>query len=274
MEQLNKTILKVIKNRPTNSHKANYGRVLIIAGSKQYAGAAVMASSAAVYAGAGLVTLATDPSVFTAINITIPEVMTVNYNKDFSKELEGSDVIAIGPGLPANFEINSLKNLIEHLTNKQTLIIDATALNTLAQDISILNNCQAFVILTPHQMEWQRISGIKIFDQTTDKNIEYINSLSSTPTIILKKHQTEIHHENSIYKNIAGNPGMATGGSGDTLTGIIAAFCSQFKTNIDTINAAVFTHSDLANELYKNNYVVLPEQLIKHLPEYMKKAAH
>lgn len=273
MKKIDRKILKVIKPRNSNSHKGTYGRVLIIAGTKNFGGAAIMSSSAAVYAGAGLVTLATDSHNITAVNSSTPEVMPVSYDDNLIDYIKNSNVIAIGPGLGDNIHNEILEKVIKHINANQTLIIDASSLNTLAKDLSILNNFQGKLILTPHQMEWQRLSGIKIKDQSVERNADFISKMSGSPIVVLKSHQTNIYYKKNVYQNIPGNPGMATGGSGDILTGIIAAFCAQFGTSIETVNAAVYMHSAIANELYKTNYVVLPEKLIQKIPEYMKKEA-
>ncbi|MDO1605646.1 NAD(P)H-hydrate dehydratase [Lactobacillus sp. YT155] len=267
--QLDQNILQIIKPRPTNSHKGNFGRVLIIAGSTNFAGAAIMSAKAAVYSGAGLVTLATDPKIFSAINSSIPEVMTLDYNYELTEDIQKSNVILIGPGL-ADYACSSLlKQVVKRSQSHQTVIVDATALNHLTPEL--LAKIKAQVILTPHQMEWQRLSKIKIDNQNDETNLTYLNQFETNPILVLKSHQTTIYYDDQIFQNIPGNPGMATGGSGDTLAGIIAGFTAQFDNRIETISAAVFTHSDIANDLFNSNYVVLPELLIKELPSYMKK---
>lgn len=272
MKKIDRSIFHKLSPRSKVSHKGNFGRVLIIAGSENFAGAAIMSASAAVYSGAGLVTLATAPKLFSIINITTPEVMTINYNDDFTTDLKKSNVIVIGPGLEIPNIKELLKTVIKNVSSGQTLIIDASALNVLANDISLLHKTAAHIILTPHSMEWQRLSKISITDQSISNNQKFIKQLSTSLTVILKSHQTQIYDNDIIYQNIPGNPGMATGGSGDTLAGIIAAFCAQFNDDIATINAAVFLHSDLANQIYQDNYIVLPEKLIQQIPKYMKKA--
>lgn len=267
--QLDQNILQIIESRPTNSHKGNFGRVLVIAGSTNFAGAAIMASKAAVHSGAGLVTLATDSKIFSAVNVSVSEVMTLDYNSELTENIQKNDVILIGPGLFDYACPSLLKQVVKHSQSHQTVIIDATALNHLTSDL--LKKIKAQVILTPHQMEWQRLSKIEVADQTDETNLTYLNQFETKPILVLKSHQTTIYYDNQIYHNIPGNPGMSTGGSGDTLAGIIAGFAAQFGNHIETVNAATFTHSDIANELFTSNYVVLPELLIKQLPSYMKK---
>lgn len=275
MEKITDNILNIIKTRPNISHKGDFGRVLIIAGSPNMGGAAIISSAAAVYSGAGLITIATDSNLFSAVNSTIPEAMTLDYrdNTKLIKYINKSDVILIGPGLDENILSSLDYNIFSDLSSEQTLIIDASALTFLASNLSILQTIKCNLILTPHQMEWQRLSKIHINKQNDKNNQSFIQKLPLKTIIVLKSHQTKIYQQNNIFLNVPGNPGMATGGSGDCLAGIIAAFISQFEFNIDVVLAAVYLHSDLANKIYEKNYVVLPENLIKKIPQYMKKVA-
>ncbi|MGR3742013.1 NAD(P)H-hydrate dehydratase [Companilactobacillus sp. DQM5] len=268
--QINKSILNIIKSRPINSHKGTFGKVLVIAGSKNYGGAAILSSSATLYSGAGLVTLATDPTIFSAVNTKTPEIMTFNYNDDLSKIIKKNDIILIGPGLVTYDSRNLLLEVIKNTSNNQTVVIDASSIQYLT--IDLLNSSKAKIIITPHQMEWQNNSGIKIQDQNDKNNLTYLSQLKKDFVLILKSHKSKIYTSKYIYENIPGNPGMAIGGSGDTLSGILAGFIAQFGYSIDAICAALYTHSDIANELYKENYIVLPEKIIQSLPKYMKKA--
>lgn len=273
MIDITKNSLHIIKQRPLISHKGTFGKLLIIAGSKNMGGAAIISSSAAVYSGTGLVTVATEPSLFNAINSSIPEVMTIDYFNEFEliNTIRSVDVILIGPGLTPN-KSNELVNIVANYISKpQTLIVDASALNSLSTNLSILTNLKCNLIFTPHQMEWQRLSKISIAEQSDLKNLEFINQLPINPIVVLKSHQSKIYYKNNTYLNIAGNPGLATGGSGDSLAGIIAAFVCQFGSSVNSVIAATYLHSDLANQIYKDNFVVLPEILIKKIPNYMKK---
>lgn len=275
MQKIDESILsEVIQKRPVNSYKGNYGRILIIAGSKQFGGAALMSTRAAVNAGAGLVTVATVPEKFTAINVDIPEAMTIDYgnSKDLKESILKSNVIVIGPGL-GNTESTTdlIKTLIKNI-DKQVIIMDASALTVVSEqniDLNLFEN----IILTPHQGEWQRLSGLKIPDQTQENNLKKINSLAPNSLLIVKKHLSEIYYQNKVYQLISGNPGMATGGMGDTLTGIIAAFVGQFDYSLKTVSAALYLHSYIADKIYKKDYVVLPTKLASKIPQTMQKFA-
>ncbi|WP_125709663.1 NAD(P)H-hydrate dehydratase [Companilactobacillus zhongbaensis] len=275
MQKIDKSILKqVITPRDPISFKGNYGKILIIAGSSNFGGAAIMSASAAIHSGAGLVTVATIPEKFSAINTRIPEAMTIDYHHliEIIDAIKNADVIAIGPGLGTSQYSESLISLLlDHTHMDQTIIFDASALTIIAQANIDISKIQANVILTPHQGEWQRLSQLEIPEQSPKNNLEQLHELAPNALLIVKKHLSEVYYEGSANQIIAGNPGMATGGMGDTLTGIIAAFVGQFGFSQNTVEAALFLHSDIADKIYKKNYVVLPEKLIEAIPKTMQK---
>ncbi|MQS53355.1 NAD(P)H-hydrate dehydratase [Companilactobacillus mishanensis] len=274
MRKIDKSILaKVIKPRDPISYKGNYGRILIIAGSIHFGGAAILSSSAAVYSGAGLVTVATTPEKFASLNTKIPEAMTIDYHdqQETLNSIKHSNVIVIGPGLGISELSQSLiKSVIENTTKNQTIIFDASALTEVSEENIDITSISANVILTPHQGEWQRLSELEIPDQTTDNNLEAINKLAPNSLLIVKKHLSEIYYHNNVSQIKAGNAGMATGGMGDTLTGVIAAFVGQFGFSEETVAAALFLHSYISDSIYEKSFVVLPEKLISEIPLAMK----
>lgn len=278
MQTITADILKkVIYQRPQNSFKGTFGKVLIVGGNPNMGGAAIMAGSAAVHAGAGLVTIATARENLTAVHSVIPEAMFVDYQDapQFISLIKGVDVIVLGPGL-GNDSIAEkvIQTVFTNIASNQTLIIDGSAITLVAQNAALKDAIptNAHVVYTPHQMEWQRLSGIPISEQNnTHRNQEAQQSLNAT--VILKKHHSEIYFSNGeIRKLMVGGPAMATGGMGDTLTGILAAFIAQFDTSFeDRIQAAVFTHSKIADKLAEEKYVVLPTDIISHLQSFMKR---
>lgn len=278
MQTITADILKkVIHQRPQNSFKGTFGKVLIVGGNPNMGGAAIMAGSAAVHAGAGLVTIATARENLTAVHSVIPEAMFVDYQDapQFISLIKGVDVIVLGPGL-GNDSIAEkvIQTVFTNIASNQTLIIDGSAITLVAQNAALKDAIptNAYVVYTPHQMEWQRLSGIPISEQNnTHRNQEAQQSLNAT--VILKKHHSEIYFSNGeIRKLMVGGPAMATGGIGDTLTGILAAFIAQFDASFeDRIQAAVFTHSKIADKLAEEKYVVLPTDIISHLQSFMKR---
>ncbi len=158
MEVLTTQILTdVIVPRPLDSHKGTFGRVLLIGGNHQFGGAIIMATQAAVASGAGLVTVATDPSNRTALLTRLPEAMTIDYHHDdlVMQQLSSADVVVIGPGLGTDaIALHLLQLTLRLIQPQQRLIIDGSALTLLAEHQLPVNHQQT--VYTPHQMEWQR----------------------------------------------------------------------------------------------------------------------
>lgn len=273
MKKISKSVLnQVINARNPISYKGNYGKVLIIAGSAHFGGAAILSTSAAVYSGAGLVTVASIPEKFTALNTHIPEAMTIDYHnrKDIIAAIHNNDVIVIGPGLDlSNITKGLIKVVLNEANQDQTIIIDASALSMIAQE-NIALNTAAHIVMTPHQGEWQKLSGLNTPEQTVANNHQKLSELNHNAVLILKKHHSEIYYQDQTFQITAGNPGMATGGMGDTLTGILAGFIGQFGYSLETISAALLLHSSIADKLNEKEYVVLPSKLIAKIPKYMK----
>lgn len=276
MKNLTKEILTVIKKRPANSHKGNYGRVVTVGGTQQYGGAILMSTSAAVHAGAGLVTCATAPENLTALHSLVPEAMFVDFTdeKTVNSVLLGANAIVVGPGLGTDeTSLSIVKNVFANVKPEQYLIIDGSAITLLSQENSLQEALpNAHIIFTPHEMEWQRLSGIKIAEQTEENNRQIQEKLDAT--VVLKKHHTEIYAPGTETVRLPiGGPYMSTGGMGDTLTGIIAGFMGQFANQDPqkALAAALYTHSAIADELAENSYVVLPTDIIGQLQEFMKK---
>lgn len=277
MEKIDKSILnQVITPRNPESYKGNYGKILIIAGSTQFGGAALLCSSAAIHSGAGLVTVATTPEKFSAINTKIPEAMTIDYHdkKAVLTAILNNSVIAIGPGLGTSTIAKGLvKAVLSNTKTDQTVILDASALTIIAED-KIPIQTTAHVIMTPHQGEWQRLSQLPIPEQTELNNFNSIQDLNPDAVLILKKHHSEIYYQDLAFQMNAGNAGMATGGMGDTLTGIIAGFIGQFGYSLATIQAALLIHSTIGDKLNEKHYVVLPSTIIEKLPKFMSKYSY
>ncbi|MFD1455628.1 NAD(P)H-hydrate dehydratase [Levilactobacillus lanxiensis] len=270
METLTDKILTdTIRQRPADSYKGTYGRITLIGGNRNFGGAILMASAAAVYAGAGLVTTITDASNQGSLHARLPEAMFADIT-DFAQTqslIKGTDVVVIGPGLGTDNQAQAvLANVFSAVTSEQTLVIDGSAITLVAQDH--LSLPQAHLIFTPHQMEWQRLSGIAITDQTATANRASVDQLHAT--VVVKSHRTEIYTTDQTYVNPLGTPAQATGGMGDTLAGMIGGFVAQFHPTDPAVCAAVYSHSAIAEELAQTQYVVLPSQIAAALPTFMK----
>ena len=278
MEKVKLAILpEVIKQRPSDSYKGKYGRLLLIGGSKNYGGAVIMATEGALNSGAGLISVATDLFNATSLHTRNPEAMFLDWDNQekLSQMIPTMDVVICGMGLDTNdFARKVLLTVKKNITSKQTLVLDASALDLIGQEHGLLPEDAGKIIFTPHQMEWQRLSGIKIADQNDKDNLAALNKLvpKKNAYLVLKSNHTKIYDQaGKIMINPIGNPGMATGGMGDTLAGIIGSFCGQFGTSLKTISAAVYLHSLAGDEIYQNNYFVRPTHLSALLPKLMKK---
>ena len=235
----------VIKERPRDIHKGDCGRVLVIAGSVGMAGAAMLCARGALRSGAGLVRISAPEELYPILQVGVPEATCVS--RDISRlDYMAADAIAIGPGLgddDSNGEI--IRTIIENY--KKTVVLDADGINTIVRaDLGqALMNTEARVIMTPHPGEAKRFLeyfGLKVNTEDREKTVDDL-VVCSNAVCLLKGSGTLVAapHEKS-YINTTGNPGMATGGSGDVLTGIIAALAGQGLEPVDAARAGVFIH--------------------------------
>lgn len=276
MQQITEEIVRhVIQPRQQESHKGTFGRVMTIGGNTHFGGAIIMSTSAAVYSGAGLVTCTTAPQNFVSLHARLPEAMVVDY-QDYAAVavlMPQMDCIVIGPGLGTDATaLAVLKFVFSRVQPQQNLIIDGSAITLIATHQLALPHAK--LIFTPHQMEWQRLSGIKLPQQTPAQNQRVQQQLGAD--VIVKAHRTEIYLANSstVWQNPVGSAAMATGGMGDCLTGILAGFLAQFTQNRgQSILAAIYSHSKISDNLAKQQYVTLPTQIITALPHFMAQMA-
>ncbi|MGA2298314.1 MAG: NAD(P)H-hydrate dehydratase [FCB group bacterium] len=265
--------------RNKRSSKFDYGRVLIVAGSAQYPGAAALCSNSAITAGAGLVQLYTTvlhksvlPEIIPCI---VPSTSEGTISKDafdiILKDSEKANVVVIGPGLGDNEETISLvSELISKLDKKVAIIIDADGLRAINANSRLRKN----IILTPHSGEFSRITGIpRIEVEKEHSNFakEWANKLNCT--ILLKHVPTVISDGEYSYWNLNGNPGMATGGSGDVLSGIIAGLLAQNIETMKAVSLGAFLHA-MAGDFYKAKYsevTLTASGILKSLKYILKK---
>lgn len=270
-----KILNDVIQPRPAESFKGTYGHALIIGGNETYGGAGIMSATAALYSGAGLVTLASAAVNRTALHARQPEIMFLDWQQTETLQqlIQKADVIVIGPGLGLEEHAwQLLQSTLVQLTKNQVIIIDGSALTLLAQK-KTLPQTAAQIILTPHQAEWQRLSQIAIAKQEPQRNQKALAAFPAHTILVLKQHRTEIYQNNQIYRNSTGVPAMAVGGMGDTLTGVIAALIAQFKKPLPATLAAVYLHSLAGQRLAQKQYVALPTQMIQLIPQLMQEFA-
>ena len=275
MQELNEEIVQtVIKPRPQESFKGTFGKILLVGGNHQFGGAIIMAATAAVYAGTGLVTVACDPLNTTALHTQLPEAMVIDFNDQpkLAQMVSQVNTVVVGPGLGEEAEsLAVLKTVFTNTNDDQIVVIDGSAITLLAKEK--LSLPAGKLVFTPHQMEWQRLSGIKIADQTPEANKSAQEKLNGI--VLVKKHHTEIYTPNGDWKLPIGSAAQAVGGMGDTLAGMIGGFTAQFRNNpTQAVLAATYVHSAIADEIAANQYVVLPHQISHSLPGFMKKVAN
>ena len=267
---------KVIIERSRHSHKGDYGRLLLLGGTYPYGGAIIMAAIAAVKSGAGLVTVGTDKENISALHSHLPEAMAFSLQDQqlLKEQLEKAEVILLGPGLREDaFGEELVKWVFDKLRNDQILIVDGGALGILAKGQLPFPSSQ--LILTPHQKEWERLSGIVLDHQNTETTARALSAFPQGTILVEKGPATRIWQvgQPEYYQLQVGGPYQATGGMGDTLAGMIAGFTGQFHqaSLYERVVVATYLHSAIAQELAQEHYLVLPTEISELLPKTMKK---
>ena len=267
---------KVIIERSRHSHKGDYGRLLLLGGTYPYGGAIIMSAIASVKSGAGLVTVGTDKENIPALHSLLPEAMAFSLQDQqlLKEQLEKAEVVLLGPGLREDaFGEELVKRVCDSLRKDQILIVDGGALGILAKGQLPFPSSQ--LILTPHQKEWERLSGIVLDHQNTETTARALSTFPQGTILVEKGPATRIWKagQPEYYQLEVGGPYQATGGMGDTLAGMIAGFAGQFHqvSLYERVVAATHLHSAIAQELAQENYLVLPTEISKALPKTMKK---
>lgn len=270
--------------RAPDSHKGTFGRVLIVGGSRGMAGAAALAGMAALRSGAGLVRLAVAEACLDTIAAFEPSYMTValpddaegrlaaNFRSDLADLLPWATAIAVGPGLGRSPQLDHLVvELYRHA--EQVLVVDADALNALSDHRNVLADHAGPRILTPHPGEMARLVGCSTGEIQANRE-QHARELAEATgaAVVLKGHQTVIAGQGQLAINTTGNPGMATGGSGDVLTGITAAIAGQGLDAFDAARLATHVHG-LAGDLQAEKLgmvSLIARDLIDGLPAAFK----
>lgn len=255
--------------RERDSYKGSYGRVLFVGGNENMGGAIILAASAAVYSGSGLVTVATHPSNKAALHARLPEAMFVDMTdtQQLKHYVDSVDMIVLGPGLGRDdTSLGILQTVYDTVKSYQTLLVDGDGIYLHVNEN--VPEPDATLILTPHLGEWRTLTDLAPDDQYDDVNLDYARKLNAI--VVLKKARTEVYCDDEVWENTTGNPSMATGGMGDTLAGMIGGFVPQFDTVKEGVLSAVYLHSYIADDLSLTHYVTLPTAIIKEIPQVMK----
>lgn len=264
----------VIRKRPRDIHKGDCGRVLLICGSEEMAGAAVFCTKAAIKSGSGLVFTCTDRKIFPVLQISVPEGICKSWDK-VKDDVSQYDAIAIGPGMGTGDETKEVLETILSGCDK-TLIIDADGLNTIAADTRLqqmVRETRAKVIITPHIGEAKRLlAGFDVNRMSREDFAACLTKKYGCITIVKGAGTLVALSETAAYTNTTGNPGMATAGSGDVLTGIITSLAGQGLTAEDAARAGVFIHGlagDLAAEHF-GEYGLTASDIADYVPFALK----
>lgn len=273
------SVTAILPDRDPWGHKGNYGKILLLCGSRGYTGAAALSAMGALRTGAGLVFLGVPESIYDieAMKLNEPVVFPLPDEEGKLSEiaideivdrLSRMDAVLIGCGLgQSQGTMAVLKAVLE--TAECPVVVDADGINLLAQNISLLRERTAPTILTPHDGEFARLGGILTEDRMTFAR-EFAKQTGCV--LLLKGHRTCISDGEVCYENSTGNPGMAVGGSGDVLAGMIVSLLGQGIAPLEAAACGAWLHGaagDLcASQL--GQYGMLPTDMLSVLPRLLK----
>ncbi len=271
--------LALLPDRNPYAHKGNFGRILLLCGSRGYTGSAYLAAMGALRAGAGLVFLGVPESIYAieavklneAIVFPLPDAdgaLSPDAVALIEDKLTGMDAVLIGPGLgQSSGALAALETVLREA--KCPVVVDADGINLLGKHKALLRGRQYPTILTPHEMEFARLGG----DTSSDRAEAAINLARTLGCVLVRKGRGTLITDGTVsYRNLTGNPGMAVGGSGDVLAGIITAFLGQGLGPMEAAACGCWFHGaagDLcAREL--GQYGMLPTDMLAVLPRLLK----
>lgn len=272
-------VLNILPDRDENAHKGDFGKVLLLCGSRGYTGAAALAAMGALRSGAGLVYLGVPESIYAieacklteAIVLPLPDVggkLSADALREIQELLPKMDAVLIGCGLGQSEGTRAvLMAVLEEFSGP--VVVDADGINVLAGHMDILRERHAPTILTPHAGEFARIGGSNEAERVAETE-RFAKEYGCI--LLLKGHHTVISDGEETYVNQTGNPGMAVGGSGDVLSGIIAGLLGQ---GIDPLTAAAcgaWLHGKAGDICAEEigQYGMLPTDMVEVLPRLLK----
>ena len=272
-------VLSILPDRDENAHKGNFGKILLLCGSRGFTGAAYLAAMGALRSGAGLIFLGVPESIYAIEAVKLNEPVVFPLPDEAGKLSEAAipeilerlpkmDAVLIGPGLgqsEGTFKV--VKAVLENAACP--VVLDADGINVICGHKDILRGRTNPTILTPHDGEFARLGGI-IGDDRSAAAVEMARELGCI--LLLKGHRTVITDGETIYINHTGNPGMAVGGSGDVLAGIIVSLLGQGIDPLKAAACAAWLHGaagDLcADEI--GQYGMIPDDMVAALPRLLK----
>lgn len=279
MELNHEKVLKILPDRAIDAHKGDFGKILLLCGSKGYTGAAYLAAMGALRSGAGLVFLGVPESIYEieaiklneAIVFPLPDAEGKLSNRaipEILERLSRMDAVLIGPGLgQSEGTFAAVKAVLENAFCP--VVLDADGINTIAAHKDILRGRTNPTILTPHAGEFARLGGV-----IGESRVAAAEKMSKDLgcILLLKGHNTVITDGENTYINPTGNPGMAVGGSGDVLSGIITAFLGQGVAPLEAAACGAWVHGAAGDICAAEigQYGMLPSDMVNVLPRLLK----
>jgi NAD(P)H-hydrate epimerase len=289
----------LMPERPRNSYKGDYGHVFVVAGSRGRTGAALMTAKACLRTGSGLLTLGVPESLLDIFQGRVTEEMTLPLpdrgngtldEKAIEKILgfasQYADIIAIGPGIGVSPDTERIVSRLVQ-TSPVPMVIDADGLNSLKNSIKTLRNAKSPVIITPHPGEMARLLNSRTEAGSRQSNIRTKIEKERITAAISFSQETGVHvvlkgvptiiaaPEGDVYINTTGNPGMATAGSGDVLTGIISSLAGQGLNPLNAATLGVYLHGRAGDEAakVKGEHSLIASDIIEFLPDTIRSMA-
>lgn len=272
-------VLSLLPDRKNDAHKGDFGRILLLCGSRGYTGAAALAAMGALRVGAGLVYLGVPESIYPieASKLLEPIVLPLHDSEGklsfdawprIQELLQRMDAVLLGPGLGCSEDITKLVGCILR-DYKGPVVLDADGINCLRDNIDILRGRKEHVIITPHQGEFERFLGGMCCDRKKDAMLA---ACDYGMIVVLKGHQTVITDGKDTYVNLTGNPGMAVGGSGDVLAGMIVGLIGQGLCPLEAAASAAWLHGAAGDICAREigQYGMLPSDMLPVIPRLMK----
>ncbi len=262
--------------RDKTGFKGNYGKVLVVAGSSGFTGAALICTEAAISTGSGLVTLCSREEVFQSLVLRLKEAMSLHPD-ELEEGVSRADVVVFGPGLgnsDVTFDmlLRVIKSMQENGSRSKTLLIDADGLNVLKDRTEILTHLDFNVILTPHVGEMSRLCGMtseEILKSRIDTARDF--ALEHKCIVVLKGYNTVVTDGKVSYVNPTGSSAMAQGGMGDALAGITGSLCGQGLEPLEAAVLGTYLHGYIGDELAGESYIVKASEIIDAIPGSMKR---
>jgi NAD(P)H-hydrate epimerase len=265
-----KRILTILKPRKIDAHKGDFGHALFIGGSYGKMGAAVLSARACLRAGAGLLTVYIPACGYAILQTSVPEAMCLTDKRQdhisgIPKNIAEFSAVGIGPGIGQH---NDTENAIADLLkiSEKPLVIDADAINIISKNKNLLAEIPANSILTPHAMEFERLSGVSCKNRPAQIEAAIKFGAEHKVVIILKGAGTVIATpDGEIFTNTTGNPAMATAGSGDVLCGMILAFLAQGYSPKESAIAGVFLHGQAGDRAAKKLFTMTAGDIVEEI---------